>query len=205
MSSPPAAVSEMRKTTARSPVHVAAGRCTAAILFSVFGALWLALAVYAFGLFHWPAALLLGAVVVLTFVLARHLRTRMREATEREPPHPQQKQNDRIFGWVNAAQGLAIFLLFAILPRLGCQEFAVAAAVIVIGLHFLAMPPLYRSRSNLVLGCAMMVWGALSMVLFRGDRMIAFAALGAGILLWSNAAWALHTPSAIARRLTYQH
>ncbi len=204
MSSAPGAVSDPGQATSRSPVHFAAGRCTAAILFSVFGALWLALALYAFGLFHWPAALLLVAVVALTVVLARRLRTHMRDAVAREPPHPRQKQNDRIFGWINAAQGLAIFLLFATLPRLGYQEFAVAAAVIVVGLHFLVMPPLYRSRSNLVLGIAMTIWGALSMLLFGGDRMIAFAALGAGILLWSMTMWALHTASTITRRLGRQ-
>ena len=188
-------------TVLRSPVHFAGGRCVAAILFASVGALWLALGLYAFGLLHRPAVLLLVAVVVIAVVLARLLRARIKPAIDREPTHPRQKQDDRTFGWINAAQGLAIFLLFAILPRLGHQEFAVAAAVIVVGVHFLVMPPLYRSRSNLVLGIAMAVWGALSIALFRGDRMIAFAALGAGLLLWSNAAWALHTASSIARRL----
>lgn len=189
--------------TLRSPVHFAAGRCTGAILFSIFGAAWLALSLFAFGLLHWPAVLLLVAVVALAILLARLLRTRMKAAIDREPPHPRQKQDDRTFGWINAAQGLALFLLFAILPRLGHQEFAVAGAVIVVGLHFLVMPPLYRSRSNFVLGVAMTVWGLLSMVIFHGDRMIAFAALGAGLMLWSIAAWALHTASTIARRLEH--
>ena len=175
-----------------------------AILFAFFGALWLAFGLYAAGLFHWSVALLLVAVVGLTVVLARRLRTRIKAAIDREPPHPQQRQNDRIFGWVNAAQGIAIFLLFATLPRLGRQEFAVAGAVVVVGVHFLVMPPLYRSRSNLVLGVAMTVWGVLCMVFFRGDRMITFSALGAGLLLWLIAGWALHTASAIARRLGLQ-
>ena len=199
-----AAASDQLRTTSRSPVHFAAGRCTAAILFSTFGAAWLALALYAFGLFHWPAALLLVAVVTLAIILARLLRTRMHTAIAREPPHPRQKQDDRTFAWINVAQGLAIFLLFAILPRLGHQEFAVAGAVIVVGLHFLVMPPLYRSRSNLLLGLALTGWGLLSMLLFHGDRMIAFAAFGAGLLLWAIAAWALHTASTIARRLIKQ-
>ena len=187
--------------TSRSPAQFAAGRCTGAMLFCTFGAVWLALGLFAFGLLHWPVVLLLGAVVALTIILARLLRNRLKAAIDREPPHPRQKQDDRTFAWINAAQGLAIFLLFAILPRLGHQEFAVAGAVIVVGLHFLVMPPLYRSRSNLVLGVAMTVWGMLCMIVFHGDRMIAFAALGAGLLLWSIAAWALHTASSIARRL----
>lgn len=189
------------RSVARSPVHFAGGRCIAAILFSIFGAVWLTLGLYVFGLLHGPAVLLLLAVPALTIVLARRLRVRLKVALDRETPHPRQKQDDRTFAWINAAQGVAIFLLFAILPRLGHQEFAVSGAVIIVGLHFLIMPPLYRSRSNLVLGTAMVVWGALCMVVFRGDRMIAFAALGAGLMLWSIAAWALHTASAIARRL----
>ena len=188
-------------TTSRSPIHFAAGRCTAAILLSIFGSAWLALSLFAFGLLHRPAVLLLMAVAALTILLASLLRTRMKTAIAQEPPHPRQQQDDRTFAWINVAQGLAIFLLFAILPRLGHQELAIAGAVIVVGLHFLVMPPLYRSRSNLVLGVAMTVWGLLSMLLFHGDRMIAFAALGAGLLLWTTAAWALHTASSIARRL----
>ena len=101
------------------------------------------------------------------------------------------------------AQGVLIFLLFATLPRLGYQEFAVAGAVLVVGAHFLVMPPLYRSRSNLVLGIFMSVWALLCMVVFRGDRMIALSALGAGLMLWSVAGWALPAASSIRRRLAF--
>ncbi len=185
----------------RPPLQFAGGRCTAAMLFAAFGAAWLALGLYAFGLLHWPALLLLAAVVALTIGFARRLLTRMQAALDREPSHPRQKQEDRTFLWINVAQGALIFLLFAILPRLGYQEFAVAGAVLVVGAHFLIMPPLYRSRSNLVLGAAMTIWGLLCMVLFRGDHMIASSALGAGLLLWSVAGRALHTANSIRRRL----
>ena len=190
-------------TTSRSPVQFAVGRCIAAMLFVSFGAVWLTLGLYAFGLLHWPVALLLGAVVALTIGLARRLLTLLKPASDREPPHPRQKQDDRAFLWVNVAQVALIFLLFATLPRLGYQEFAVAGAVLVVGVHFLIMPPLYRSRSNLVLGIFMSVWALLCMVVFRGDRMIASSALGAGLMLWSVAGWALHASSSIRRRLFF--
>ena len=88
MSSSRTLPSDVLHRTSRSPVHFATGRCTGAVLFSVFGGLWLALALYAFGLFHWPAALLVVAVVALTILLARRLRSRMKAAIDREPPHP---------------------------------------------------------------------------------------------------------------------
>lgn len=199
-SSSPVASHELGATP-RSPIQFAAGRCIGAMLFSFFGAAWLALALYAFGLLHWPTVLVLAAVAALTIALARHLLARMKIAIDREPPHPRQKQDDRSFAGINAAQGVAIFLLFAVLPRHGYQEFAVAGAAIVIGIHFLVMPPLYRSRSNLVLGGALSVWGLLCMIVFHGDRMIAFVAAGAGIMLWFITAWALRTAFVIARRL----
>ena len=180
-----------------------AGRSFGAILFSVFGAAWITLGLYAFGRLHVPVFLVVVSIVAIGITLALRLLARTREAAKREAIDPQRKRDDRIFAWINAAQGLAIFLLLATLPRLGHQDIAFAAAVVVVGLHFLVMPPTYRSRSNLLLGAAMTVWGLLCMVLFRGDRMIAFAATGAGLMLWAAAADALHTASSIARRLAF--
>ena len=193
---PIASVPDFQRSAGR-----ASGRCTGALLFCGFGSVWLTLALYAFSRLHWPAFLGIVALFALLATFALRLSRRLQPAAAREPPHPRRKQDDRTFLWINLGQGIAIFLLFFTLPRLGHQEIAVPAAVIVVGLHFLIMPPLYRSPSNLVLGVAMVVWGLLCLVVFRGDRMIAFAALGAGLMLWTQAGWALRTAHSIARHL----
>ncbi len=184
----------------RPQLAIAIGRSIGAVFFAVFGTLWLTTALFALRRLHWPSFLALVAVACVAVVIALQLLARIRRSQALPPPGAQQKRDDRVFGWINAGQGLAIFLLFYLLPRFGQQDKALPAVVIVVGLHFLVMPPSYRYRSNSVLGVAMALWGVFCMVAFRGDRMIAFAALGAGLMLWSLAAWALHTAISILRR-----
>lgn len=182
--------------------HRAVGRCFGAIFFAVFGAAWLTLALYAFGSLHRASFLLLVMVVAGVVTLALRLLAIARSAAAREPVDPRRKRDHRTFAWINAAQGLVIFLLMATLPRLGHQDIAITAVVIVVGLHFLVLPPAYRHRSNFVLGVSMVAWGLLCLLLFHGGRMIVMAALGSGLMLWSLAAFALHTASSVVRRLS---
>jgi len=101
------------------------------------------------------------------------------------------ERDDRRFGIVNAVQWVAVFLIFAFFPKLGYADLAFPAVLLVVSLHFFLMPASYRHRSNFVTGSVLVVWAMLCPLLFRGDRMIAFVALGAGLTLWLSAAWAL--------------
>jgi len=173
----------------------AVGRCHGALFFSVFGGAWLLLAAYAFGQLSKLAACLIAAAVVLLVIPAMRLQRRGRDAGKDAFPEGEQRRNDRIFGIVNAVTWIAVFLVFQILPRLGHEDLAIPVVVLIVGLHFFPMPPLYRHRANLVTGACMAAWGILCPQLFHGDRLIGFAAIGAGLALWAAAAWALKTAS----------
>jgi hypothetical protein len=181
------------RATGNADAARAVGRCYGALFFSVFGGAWLLLGVYAFGRLSKLGACLIAAAVVLFVISAVRLQRRGNDAGKGAFPEEERRRNDRIFGIVNAITWIAVFLVFQILPRLGYQDLAIPAVVLIVGLHFFPMPPLYRHRANLVTGACMAVWAILCPLLFHGDNLIGFAALGAGLALWAAALWALKT------------
>jgi hypothetical protein len=176
----------------------AVGRCHGAMFFSVFGAAWFLLSAYAFGRLKIVALPIAVAAAILVLVAMR-LQGRGKDAGKDAIPAQEQKRNDRMFGIVNAVTWISVALTFQILPRLGYRNLVFPAIVLIVGLHFFPMPPLYQSRANLVGGTCMVAWAILCPILFRGDRIIAFVALGAGIVLWGGAAVALKTASHLLR------
>jgi uncharacterized membrane protein HdeD (DUF308 family) len=101
---------------------------------------------------------------------------------------------------VNAVQGIAIFLDFFILERTRFAQFAVPVAVVIVGLHMFFLPAVNRHRSTLIIGCLLIAAAILCSLLLRGDRRIAATALCAGLILWSNGAWALRTANLLLSR-----
>ena len=177
----------------------ATGRCYGALFFSIFGALWLSLADYAFAHLR---AFVIGAIAAGTagfVVSAVRLLRRAGRAGEGAYAEAERKRNDTLFYSINAVQGVLIFVVLSTLPRMGYQDLAVAVAAMIVGLHFLVMPPLYRSRANLVTGWAMTLWAIGCALLLHGDRMIGWVALGSGLLLWASAVSALKTARGLLR------
>ena len=184
----------------RSPeAERAMGRCVAALMFAVFGGLWLVLAAYAFARLDRIHIVAIVAGVAIFVITAVRLQRRGKESGAALPEDERKKREERLFGIVNAVQGLAIFLDFLLLPKAGYNEFTVPVAALIVGGHFFAVPPLYRHRANLVTGALLVSWTIVCLLLLRGDRMIAWVALGAGLIVWGSAAWALRTASRLLR------
>src|SRR5580704_2499771 len=177
----------------------AVGRCSGALFFSGFGAAWFLLAAYAFGRLNKVTVSAIAVVLVLLVIPALRLQGRGKSSAQDAFPAEERRRNDRSFLILNAVTWIGVFLVFQILPRLGYESLAIPAVVLIVGLHFFPMPPLYRHRANLVTGACLVVWGIACAVLFRGDRMIGFATAGAGFVLWASAAWALKTASQLLR------
>lgn len=186
-------------TTGNVAAARAVGRCYGALFFSVFGGAWLLLAAYAFGRLSLIWAGLIAAAIILFVIAAIRLQRRGNDAGRDAFPEEEKRRNDRSFGIINAVTWIAVFLVFQILPRLGHADLAIPAVVLIVGLHFFPMPPLYRHRANLVTGACLVIWAVLCPLLFNGDRMIGFAALGAGLILWAAALWALKTAGRLLR------
>lgn len=169
----------------------ALGRSYGALFFSCFGACWLLLSAYAFG--ELKAFAMIGTCLGLLafFWICLSTLRRAKQLGGDEPESDERKRDDRLFGVVNAVQWVVVFLIFTFFPKLGYGDFAIPAVLLVVGLHFFALPRSYRYRSNLVTGMALTVWAIACPLLFKGDRMIGFVALGGGVVLWCSAAWAL--------------
>lgn len=186
--------------TARNPVAArAVSRCYGALFFAVFGGAWLLLAAYAFGRLSRTEGGLIAAVMVLFVIEAMRLRHRGKDAGKDAVPAEVRRKNDRLFGIVNAVTWIAVFLVFLIFPRIGHADLAIPAVALIVGLHFFPMPPLYRHTANSVTGACIGLWAIVCPVLFHGDRMIGFVAVGVGFALWVSAAWALKTAVRLLR------
>jgi len=182
----------------REAAH-AVGHCRGALFFSIFGGLWLLSPAYARARLDGIHIGLIAGTVLILVVTAVRLQRRGKKAGTGAFPEEQKKRADRIFGIVNAIQWGAIFLDFFLLPRMGYGAFTIPVAVLIVGLHFFILPPLYRHRGNLVTGALLTSWAIACLLLLRGDRMIAWAGLGAGAILWGSAAWALRTATRLLR------
>jgi hypothetical protein len=169
------------------------GRCTGAALFAMLGCGWLL----------WSMALLhrLRPVPVVLVCMAGSLLGVASWRIRRSQPAPllegalaeHRKTDDRLFGWLNAAQWCAVAALFALLPRFGFENYVVPCFVSVVGLHFFFMPGQYRQPSHFWTGTALLLWAAACAFAFQPDgyRVAGFSALGAGVVLWTSAVWAL--------------
>ncbi len=177
----------------------AVGRCIGALFFSIFGGLWLLLSADASGRLDRMPIGLIAAVVLLFVVIAIRLLRRGKEAGNGAFPEEQRKRNGRCFAILNAIQGLAIFLDFLLLPKTRYGQFSIPLAALIVGLHFFALPTLYRHQANLVTGALLTIWAIACPLLFKGDAMLAWTAMGAGVILWGSAAWALHAAYKLLR------
>lgn len=171
-------------------------RSIGSLFFSVFGGLWLFVALIAFGLLTRLIGLLLFCLM-LAFVAAAVwiLRAMPKELR----PEPQRERDGKMFGWVNAAQGVAIFSGFSFANRLHHPDLAFPFAVLVVGLHMFALPRSYRIPSNLITGGILVAAAVSCFLLLRGDTMVGAVTMCAGLTLWCSAAWKLRTAFVLFR------
>lgn len=171
-----------------------AGRATGALFFSLFGAAWLSL--WLLGIQHLTlstgAGIVLGALVLL-LVSAWVLRQTKQLTTATPSPEEaaRRKQKGRVFGWVNAVQWGTVILLVQLLPRLGYKQAIIPAIIVVTGLHFFPLARLFANRVHYLTGGALVACALGCLLLGQQPALQAQAALGAGLILWASAAYAL--------------
>ena len=177
----------------------ARGRCTGALIFTIFGGCWFLLSAAYFHRFHFIVTTPIVVALCLLSFAAWQLQRSQPPAVSEGSFGARKQADDRVFMIINAVTYSAVLLLFLILPRFGLQNYIFPGFVALVGLHFFPMPPLYRYTANFITGSAMIVWAAICVTMFRadGNREAAYVALGAGTALWASAVWAILT----ARRL----
>ena len=171
------------------------GRCTGAAIFTIFGACWFLLSQAYFHRFGLPVITMTCGIVTLLLLTCLRIQRGQPKPDLAPSLAERKRRDDRMFGIINGVTYTLVFLLFAILPRFGLQNYVFPSFVALVGLHFLPMPPSYRHLSNVVIGLVMIGWSLFCAIHFKedGNRMAAFVALGAAVALWSGSAWALGT------------
>jgi hypothetical protein len=71
----------------------------------------------------------------------------------------------RGFGIVNAAQGIAIGLVFMLGFRLGHPEYIPPVVAFIVGLHFIALAPILRMRFDYVIGLILCLLALVTMLM----------------------------------------
>jgi len=182
------------------------GMVSGAGFFGVFGALWLFAGVTFFEnpqlIWHLAVPLILGAAVLVW-------QSRVRHRLAREPSpdvSPDDAARDaRILRWfiiINIAQYAAIAAAVWLCIRQQRLNDIVPAISVIVGFHFAALSPVFRTPFHLAVGIVMCLWVAAVLAAIEATGVppvlasapsatSALIAFGNGVLLFFCAAWYL--------------
>jgi hypothetical protein len=176
-----------------TPSASRANRSIGALFFIAFGAAWLALWAYAEFKPPWLefAAIALGAVALSWHALGVYRDNKPALAALQGTP--QEKRRSRWFNIINAGQWLVVFALASVLNRAGLGQFILPMVIAVVGLHLLPLARLFGYAPHYVTGTLLTVWPLVYTATVGPGSSL--GPLGAGIVLWCSAAWALRPPA----------
>ena len=167
-------------------------RAIGVLAMSGFGALWAGA-----GLSSAPAAAWLVPAIIFLALGVRALRVVRANPPAAEPlaleVAERQRRAGRIFAWTSAGEGLGILLAVNVVVNLGHPDWQAAAAVAVVGLHFLPLAAAFGYRPHAVTGVALTAWALAWPWLFAAGAAAPAGLLGAGAILFASAAWASHS------------
>lgn len=173
-----------------------AARAIGAMFFFAFGGLWLTgWALNSQRGKTWIVPIIILAAVL--FGIARRRYQRHAPALAEGKASPARRRAGRIFNIVNAAQWVVIVVAAIALSNLGHGEWIIPMVIGVIGLHFLPLAAVFHNPPHYVTGAALVALAVLYPLLAARGPASPIGFLGAGIILWLSAAWALR-PGRIA-------
>lgn len=174
---------------------VLAGRAIGAMFFFAFGGLWLTgWALNSHRGKTWIVPIIVAAAVL--FGVARRRYQRHAPALALEKDSPERRRAGRIFNIVNSAQWIVIVGLGLVLRNTGHGVWIIPMAIGIVGLHFFPLAAVFKNPPHYVTGAAMVALALLYPLLAGPASPLGF--LGAGIILWLSAAWALRPHSSQA-------
>ena len=176
--------------TTMSHGAIRARRATGAIFFAVFGCLWLE--GWAIGS-SCPLALEV-AIGIAGLVLAWAAYATYRRHAAALAAHPVTalgRRAKRVFHMVNAGQWILIFILANLLIRHGLNVWVIPMVIFVIGLHFLPLGFVFFTPAHYCTGAALIGLATAYPLIAPAGPADAVGLLGAGLILWASAAWAI--------------
>lgn len=166
-------------------------RAIGAMFFAVFGGMWLAL--WAHSEYPESVGALLAIAAVAAVLLAAAYRVYKANSLARKAlaQTPESLHKARIFNLVNAGQWGVIVIVALVLPQLGYARWILPAIVLIIGLHFLPLARLFAYRPHYLTGAALILLACVYPFVAPDGPESAAGALGAGLILWLSAVWAI--------------
>ncbi|HTC53541.1 MAG TPA: hypothetical protein VK700_16520 [Steroidobacteraceae bacterium] len=165
-------------------------RAIGAMIFAAFGAAWLEAWVWLSQPEQWWRYLLVAAGGAALLGLALRSYRRQRGAELQSPPSAQQRRNGRLFHIINIGQWVVILIGANVLNNIGLGAWDIPFIILVIGAHFLPLAHLFRRPGHYLTGMAMVLFAVVYPFTAAGPRST-LGPLGAGLILWASALWAL--------------
>lgn len=100
---------------------------------------------------------------------------------------PSKQKAEKVFHLTNAAQWVLILVVGNILNNLGHGDWVLAAAIIIVGLHFLPLAYVFRYPVHYFTGLALVAWGGDYPLVVSQGAGNPVGCLGTGLLLWASA------------------
>jgi hypothetical protein len=172
------------------------GRAIGSVFFAGFGALWIALGLYAKQRFNLATA----SWVALDLIVLLSTAVWLLRQAKRFPRTPEDPARNRAFNRINAIQWVAVAITAFAFARLHIDAYVMSAITAIVGLHMFPLARLFRYRMHYLTGVALVAWAAASAVSVPAEHLQGTTAIGTGILLWLSAFVTLVIAVTVARR-----
>lgn len=167
-----------------------ARRATGAMFFAVFGGLWLEGWAMGSGA-SIPTDIVIALLALSLTWLSYAIYRRHAPALSAAPRTAQDQRAKRVFNIVNVVQWTLIIVLANILARMGLGMWIIPMVIAVIGVHFFPLAYVFANPPHYVTGAALLVFGLAYPALAPLGPVDPVGFLGAGLILWASAAWAI--------------
>ena len=150
-----------------------------AIIFSLFGAVWLVIAKINGAPLGWWG--IVGGAIVSALLIGNILT--QKSPISDQPSGTEQKRIGRIFMWSSMAEGAGILLAVNILDYLGMADRYLAGIALIVGLHFIPIGLRVPSRLGLFLAAVFMALSVAGLVIpLPATAALVVGCAGAGTL-----------------------
>ena len=173
-----------------TPETVAA-RAIGVLFAAGFGALWMAMGLAAMHRLNLLSAALILAVLLTLVLSALCLRRRAETHITTTRDEAEDRQVQRTFHRVNAAQYGAIPFVILGMNLLHRPEWIAPGIAIVVGLHLFPLARLFRNPAHNLTGSALIAWAVFSMAVLPNAFIPSRSAIGVAAILWMSATYHL--------------
>ena len=168
-------------------------RAIGAMFFAFFGGAWLVLWNYRAAPHRLVPYALIAIAALLLFAFARH-RYRLCDAalagrggSADNAASPQERRRARWFHIINVGQWVLLLIVANVLVNIGLVAWVIPAAILIVGVHFLPLAPLFSNSGLYFTGGAFILWAALYPQFAHAGPVDPIGCLGAGLILWASA------------------